>query len=644
MTRINTVLRELTFADLSDWAGDTMLNRGKSYLKQVAQLSRTDDDTLVAWVDGSDRYTTSVQIDSEHVFDHSCTCPYPGGVCKHAVAVILAAAGLIKNKRRIPLLDDTSDLGQALRDGPVGEDVDWEEAMMAVSTKPRARKATFSKVARILEQKSRDQLLVLLTDLSAKIPAVAQHVIETDQLAQGQVDQLTRSLRAEIRQLTAEPSWYNPWQDEGRLPDYDHLQQQLQALAGRGHADALMKLGEELWTRGNTQVEQSDDEGHAAQAIASCLAIVLTAVPKSSLPPHEQLLWVIDRMLEDEYALLEAGEAFLELPAFTPAHWRRVCETLETRLRAMPKPRTVDFSSTYHRERLLRRLLDGYARAEWKARIVPLLETEAHSSRCYLALVDALQANGDNDRARHWCIEGYKRTATDAAGIASALQERLRTIAQEEGRHDLAAAYRAKDFFALPSRSTYRELKKAATKAKCWPAVRDAVLDYLETGASPGTGGPQGSRDDWPLPATEIESPVPSRQRFKRLFPNLDTLIDIALMEKRLDDAVELYQRLRKTKRWGWETNKSVALAVADTHPDIALDIWREIVERLIAQVKPKAYEEAAGYLRRMEKVYARLRRQEEWRNLIDRLRREHKAKRRLMGVLDSLSGRKLVD
>jgi uncharacterized Zn finger protein len=115
-------------------------------------------------------------------------------------------------------------------------------------------------------------------------------------------------------------------------------------------------------------------------------------------------------------------------------------------------------------------------------------------------------------------------------------------------------------------------------------------------------------------------------------------------MEKRLDDAVELYQRLRKTNRWGSETDKSVALAVADTHPDIALDIWREIVERLIAQVKPKAYEEAAGYLRRMGKVYARLRRQEEWRNLIDRLRREHKAKRRLMGVLDSLSGRKLVD
>jgi hypothetical protein len=70
-----------------------------------------------------------------------------------------------------------------------------------------------------------------------------------------------------------------------------------------------------------------------------------------------------------------------------------------------------------------------------------------------------------------------------------------------------------------------------------------------------------------PLPATEIESFVPPRQRCNRLFPDLGTLIDIALMEKRLDDAVELHQRLRKTNRWGWERDKSVALAVAERIP-----------------------------------------------------------------------------
>lgn len=50
------MLRKITFDDLSDWAGEKILNRGKSYVKQVDQLSRTEDNTLVAWVTGSERY------------------------------------------------------------------------------------------------------------------------------------------------------------------------------------------------------------------------------------------------------------------------------------------------------------------------------------------------------------------------------------------------------------------------------------------------------------------------------------------------------------------------------------------------------------------------------------------------------------
>ena len=107
---------------------------------------------------------------------------------------------------------------------------------------------------------------------------------------------------------------------------------------------------------------------------------------------------------------------------------------------------------------------------------------------------------------------------------------------------------------------------------------------------------------------------------------------------------VNLYQRLRKTKRWGWETDKKVAQAVANTHPDLALAIWEDMVDSLIAQVKPKAYEQAGVYLRSMQKVYTRNHRVDDWQRLLDRLLREHKAKRRFVGVLDTLSRKKLVD
>jgi uncharacterized Zn finger protein len=145
-----------------------------------------------------------------------------------------------------------------------------------------------------------------------------------------------------------------------------------------------------------------------------------------------------------------------------------------------------------------------------------------------------------------------------------------------------------------------------------------------------------------PLPAPEVEPPTSKGGHPQ--FPDLTTLIDIAILEQRFDDVVDLYERLRKTKRWGREADKKVARAVDHTHPDVALCIWLHIVEGLIGQVKPSAHEEAAIYLRLMEKVYAQVRRPDDWRALLDRLRREHKAKRRLMGVLDTLSKKKLVD
>lgn len=87
-----------------------------------------------------------------------------------------------------------------------------------------------------------------------------------------------------------------------------------------------------------------------------------------------------------------------------------------------------------------------------------------------------------------------------------------------------------------------------------------------------------------------------------------------------------------------------MAQAVANTHPDLALTIWNDIVNNLIDQVKPKAYEEAAVYLRFMKKVYVRNHSLEDWGGLLEGLRRKHEAKRRLIGVLDTLSKKKLVE
>jgi len=204
---INTVLRKLTFDDLHDWAGEKILNRGKSYVKQVDQLSRTGDNTLVAWVTGNERYATSVGVDEEGDFEYYCTCPYNWGPCKHAVAVVLTAVEYVKKKQPIPLLDEDNDLYEALYGDSEEDnewlDDEWEDDDSPHTSTPRHTKAQ-ARVGKILEDKSREELLDLLVELSDRVPDVRQHILENEQLASGQVDKLARSLRLEIRNLTAE--------------------------------------------------------------------------------------------------------------------------------------------------------------------------------------------------------------------------------------------------------------------------------------------------------------------------------------------------------------------------------------------------------------------------------------------------------
>jgi len=644
MKSVRTMLKGLTFEDLREWVGSKIYNRGKEYVACVSQLSRTEDGTLVAWVSGSDEYATSVRRDGKDDFDFDCTCPYDDvGPCKHVVAVLLAAAEQVKRHQEIPLLDPGDDLYLELF-GDREEDVEDRDADVDPDDSPRRPlKGRSPQIESMLAGKSREELQTLLVDLALDFPEVARRIRDAAQLETGQVDKLVRSLRKEIRSLTAEDAWYNPWKHTGNRPDYSHVEQQLRALLDGGHADAVFELGEELWRGGFEQVGQSHDEGETAMAIAACLEIVLQALPRTRLSPPEQLLWLVDHELEDEYDLLGGADAVLNNPHYTEAHWREVAAALEARLRQMGVPQSGRFSDTYRRGRVMTWLRHAFGRSGEQQKVIPLLEEEADRCRSYEALVKALLEAGERDRARQWCIRGFDKTIEDAPGIAAGLQERLRQMAEEEGRFDLVASYRAEDFFDRPSADAFGKLRQAAEKANAWPAVRDWVLVYLRTGKHPVPAGK--GKNAWPLPETEVRKPD-SREKIRlESFPNREMLIEIALLEERYDDAVALYKELAKSRRWGWGIDEQLAKAVAKSHPEVSLQIWKSIADRLIGQVKPKAYQEAAGYLRQMHKVYEQTGCLADWKALLTSLRAQHKAKRRLMEVLDGLEkNRKLVD
>lgn len=646
MEAIRAILRDLTLEDVRTWAGGTIFNRGKGYVKKVGHLSRTAEGELVAWVSGSEEYATLVRLDADHDFQYSCTCPYTWGVCKHVVALVLAAAQRVSQQEDIPLLGEEDDLHLALF-GDQDDDDAWGEDVEDASDKEAdlgtGRPKSTGRLEAVLVKKSREELLALLMDAAERHPEIERRIRETEQLKVGKVDKLIRSLRGEIRNITAEPAWSDYWRDERNIPDYSHVGEQLKALLENGHADTVLQLGDDLFSRGQDQVEQSHDEGETAIEIATCLEVVLDALPQSSLTPPEKMLWMIDRALKDEFSLLESSGRRLQSGSYTEAHWREVAHILEARLGTMPRPSSSNFSETYRYGQIIDWLCTAYQRSGEEEKIIPLLEREVDASRKYEQLVNALLAAGEKERARQWCIQGHMRTSEQYPGIAHALQIRLRFMAEADKRYALVAAYRAQDLFERASGETYIELRAAAEKIGIWLAVRAGVLTYLETGQRPDLEDRGEKTAVWPLPLPEVQYPPKKGLRAHDTFPDFDVLIDIAILEERFDDVVEIYRALQKTKRRRTDTDKEVAQAVAKSHPQVALDIWRGIVDGLIGLVKPRAYEEAAVYLEHMRAVYMDTHRLDDWQALMRRLRVEHKPKRRLLAVLDVLEKKKII-
>jgi uncharacterized Zn finger protein len=642
MKTIKKIFKDLTFETLQEWAGDRIYQRGEGYVSLVSQLSRTSEGAVAAWVAGSDNYATTIKRDEQGNLEAFCTCPYSGyGPCKHVVAVLLVAAENIKQKRDFPLLDPGDDLYLELWDG-ADEDFAAED-FEDISEQKAARDNARTKLTSLLAGKGQEELRELLISVALEFPEVGRRIREVEQLAKGQVGAIVRSLRREIRELTSEDAWYDSWKGEGSLPDYDHLEQQLRALVDQGHGDAVLELGEELWKRGIKQVADSHDDGETAMAISDCMEVVVEALPYTQLTLSKQLLWLVDRELEDEYSMFPEKGGIFDDPKYTEQQWDEAVGVLRERLVQKPSPKGTAFSERYQRKQLLDWLVTAYTRSGRSEEVIPLLEQEVENCDNYQQLVDTLIAAGNLDRARYWCIRGFEKTQQEKSGIAAALQGRLRLLAEEEGRFDLACAYRAEDFFETRSEKSFTELRQAAERIEIWPVVRKATLHYLQTGQRPDHEGV--NVNDWPVMEPEVKAKHSRKNFAHQGFPDWNMLLEIALLEQRLEDAIAIYQESPKKTWWSWGTDERLAAAVTTSHPDVALQIWKTIADDLIAQVKPSAYRDAAKYLRRMRTIYEDTGRLADWLGLVKDLRKSHNRKRRLMEVLDRLeANQRLID
>ncbi|MFA6224156.1 MAG: SWIM zinc finger family protein [Desulfomonilaceae bacterium] len=674
MSKNESGFAQLTWDDLSTWAASTSLSRGKSYKTQVQDLNMTKDGGIIAWVQGSELYATKVMIDSSGKLSASCSCPSYWNPCKHSVALVLSLLDSLKSKKDIPeasandrrfrLIEEkksartsdwiTDEEDEEDADSEFAETLDGseEEHDSNLPEPPRrsgkTRRATV--VRRKIESMSKDQLVEFVVNLVDEHPEIGARIEEEEDVRSGRISKTVRSIRSEIENLASEPAWENHWSGENNIPDYSHVRARLESLLNSGHADEVLDLGKDLWSLGNEQVESSNDEGETGEQIAECMKVIFRALDKSTLASSDQILWMIETFLEDEFGILDDPQDYFDDNQYDENAWSEVANTLLNRLGNLP---LSDNRETFHEDYKRRQVVDWAIMAlELSGReqeIVPLLKREAPLTQCYGLLIERLLEAGMRVEAKATAVEGFQLTIDKAPGIAWKLEDKLRRMAEEDKQLSMVAAYRALEFFNHSSLESYKDLEKAAEAVGEWTTVKEAVIAFLQKGVRPdvkaktGKAKAVGSNINlWPLPSPEISTEIKA-SRYQQ-FPDVSPLIAISIYEKDTPEVLRWYEIAKKTPYLASSFDTQVAEAVKNSHPDESLKIWWKLAENQINLVKTSAYEVAAMYLRQMRDVYQKTGRVDEWTTLIAGIRAKHKAKRNLMQILDGMMGKRIID
>lgn len=674
----------LSWDDLAEWAGSRSVDRGRTYQKQgrVHDLAISEDGWLLATVTGGARYAVTVWYESSAkkagAIYSRCTCPVGSSGCKHAVAVVAEYLERLSASEDTPVADQDDERWELLADetGDGSEDEaddldrhtgdDEDEQMYYVhrhrhpeASGRKTLKASNEKIRKHIEAKSHDELVQLVCALTERFPELREEFRDRIALGEGNVDRLVTEARKEIRRVSSEAGWVNSWTGEGQTPDYSRVKHRLERLLELGHPDAVVRVGKELMTLGNEQVGQSNDDGETAEAVGECLPIIFQAVAASTLTPARKLLFAIDAHLRDDYGIVnDAAKVIFKIPGAKSA-WSEVADVLTQRAKS-PVKDDDPYYRKYQHEHIADWLIRALENAGREDEILAVCEQEARVSGSYERLVKRLVEKKQYVEAERWAAEGIEKTAAKLPGIASSLGKLMGEMAIQRRQWAIAAAHAAWEFFDHPSRESFQQLLKAANKAGCEESVRGIALTFLETGVSPlptaksAASAQCNPNAEWPLPMPAYLLPLLVNESGFRsaMGPHFDVLIEMAIADQRHDDVLHWHdamltgQKHRGNTSWYGSDGYGdrVAAAVAESHPERSLAIYRQRVDNHLPHAGVSAYEAVAGYLRKMRPILKALHREAEWDGVLADIRLRYKNRPKFMEILDKLDPRPIVE
>lgn len=640
--------KELRWSDLQDWAGGKATAKGIKYQEEerVKEIKRTQKGSLVARVEGAIEYFTEISLEKGKL-SSVCTCPV-GHDCKHGVAAVLEYLEFVEQGKEVPIISEEDPLIARARKG-------YTEAEAAGTG--NGEDSSIRALREYLEQLTKQELIEIMVAFAEKDTILGRYLRDRQNLAAEDVEEIIEGVYSELDELLEESGHYDySGYEKSDVPDFLDVQVRLESLLDAGHPDKLLDIGKELMDR-YEKIAEYDEEGEIGTKLSFCMDLVFEALSRSSLLAHEKMLYMLEIELRDNYNILDE-QVFWE-EDFAPEDWKRFAEALKVKLQEAEREKSALYSPPWQRDYAVDRLIDALGKAGLSEEIIPICESEAEETGNYIRLVRVLLDSGQKEKAEEWIYRGIKKTREDRPEIARQLWKILLEIKEEEGNWLFAAALEAEEFFRSPDIARYSGMRETASKAEKWQEVREAALRYLKTGELPAVQAKagqvknkekiSGKEEISILPGVLPKTGLPEPGSIPKIkAPVLDLLIKIAIQEEDPEEVVHWYEELKKSgegaERYWYSTSESeIANAVKKKYPEVTLDIWKKLADRLISETKVSSYEEASVYLRKIKETLEASEKKEEWKAYLSEIKEVNKRKKRLLEILESLGEDRII-
>jgi tetratricopeptide (TPR) repeat protein len=303
------------------------------------------------------------------------------------------------------------------------------------------------------------------------------------------------------------------------------------------------------------------------------------------------------------------------------AHYRKLAESMWQEFPALlPK----DVGDSNFKRRKIQHILETLAKTDGNIEsVVAIKRQDLSNARSYLEIAQLYLQDGQRDLALDWAESGLKSFEHNVG---------LRDFAIEEyfhrGQIEDAMALMWQSFTQSITLQSYQKLKIQAERAKQWKTKRNEALDYVrQILNSQSLEGTQARRSHKTISVPTLPAWNPSGM----FVLDHSLLVEIFLWEGENDLAWQEAQT-------GGCSNQ-IWLQLAEqrqlSHPEDALPIYKREVELLLKQTHNAAYANAITFLKQVRSLTITLHQQVEYNTFVAYLRKNYKAKRNFIALLD---------